>query len=368
MSRLLARPHRRRRPARNIEIKSLLDTLFVSAIATILVIRLQLWATNYPKLGSGKLHIAHLLWGGLAMLVAIVLLLSFIGRRRRHTAAFIGGVGFGFFIDELGKFITSNNDYFFKPAAGIIYIVFIALFLVIRSLAWRRRFTPEECLANAIVLLSQAADGGLTESERTRVRLLLARAPASDPMVEPLEQVLAELECRPELPPGRFVRFGRRLRAWYFEMIKRPWFPAVLVGVFALSTAVTVVQVAFDAARVVDRHQHLHVITAGSVAFSIVACGLVVRGLIALRHDGRLAAYRWFDYALMVEIFFTEVFAFLENQFGAVFGLLFDLALLLTLRAMIHAEEHGVLYGADAPEASADELTPPVAAASETVA
>jgi hypothetical protein len=30
----------------------------------ILVIRLQLWATHYPKLGGGKLHIAHLLYGG----------------------------------------------------------------------------------------------------------------------------------------------------------------------------------------------------------------------------------------------------------------------------------------------------------------
>jgi hypothetical protein len=106
------------------------------------------------------------------------------------------------------------------------------------------------------------------------------------------------------------------------------------------------------------------VITAGGIVFSIVACVLVVMGLIALRQQGRLAAYRWFDYALMVEIFFTEVFAFLENQFGAVFGLLFDLALLLTLRAMIHAEEHRALYGTDAPEATVDELTTSVATAS----
>ena len=70
------------------------------------------------------------------------------------------------------------------------------------------------------------------------------------------------------------------------------------------------------------------------------------------------------DYALLVEIFFTEVFAFLQNQFGAAFGLLFDLALLLTLRAMIHAEEHRALYGTHAPEASVDGLTPSVVTAS----
>src|SRR5512142_1692882 len=93
---------RHHHPARNIEIRALLDTFFVCAISTILIIRLQLWATHYPKLGGGKLHIAHLLWGGLAMLVAIVLLLSFLGAARRHTGAVLGGIGFGFFIDEIG--------------------------------------------------------------------------------------------------------------------------------------------------------------------------------------------------------------------------------------------------------------------------
>lgn len=114
-------------------------------MATILVIRLQLWATHYPKLGGGQLHITHLLWGGLGMLIAIVLLLSFLGRARRHTGAVVGGIGFGFFVDELGKFVTLDNDYFFKPAAGMIYIVFILLFLAIRSLGWRHRWTPQEC-------------------------------------------------------------------------------------------------------------------------------------------------------------------------------------------------------------------------------
>jgi hypothetical protein len=52
----------------------LLDTFLVSAIAAIVVIRIFLEATGYPQLGGG-LHIAHVLWGGLGMLVAIVLLL-----------------------------------------------------------------------------------------------------------------------------------------------------------------------------------------------------------------------------------------------------------------------------------------------------
>jgi hypothetical protein len=60
----------------------LLDTFLVSAIAAIVIIRIFLEATGYPQLGGGGLHIAHVLWGGLGMLVAIVCCSS-ISRRRR---------------------------------------------------------------------------------------------------------------------------------------------------------------------------------------------------------------------------------------------------------------------------------------------
>ena len=60
----------------------LLDTFLVSAIATLIVIRIFLEATGYPQLGGGGLHIAHVLWGGLGMLAAIVLLLLISLRQR----------------------------------------------------------------------------------------------------------------------------------------------------------------------------------------------------------------------------------------------------------------------------------------------
>ena len=50
---------------RTSEFASLHETLLLTAVATILVIRTQLWLTHYPQLGGGGLHIAHLLWGGL---------------------------------------------------------------------------------------------------------------------------------------------------------------------------------------------------------------------------------------------------------------------------------------------------------------
>ncbi len=132
---------------RDVEIGELQDTFLVSAVTMILIIRLQLWLTNYPQLGGGELHIAHLLWGGLLMLIALILLLSYLGRSIRTPAAVIGGVGFGFFIDELGKFITSDNDYFYKPSTAIIYLVFIAIYLATRAMQRRRGYSQREYLS-----------------------------------------------------------------------------------------------------------------------------------------------------------------------------------------------------------------------------
>src|SRR3954464_15284170 len=139
-----------RRAPRNADFRELQETFLVSAIATILVIRTQLWLTNYPQLGGGGLHIAHLLYGGLFMAVAIGILLMYLGRGPRRPAALLGGIGIGFFIDELGKFVTEDNTYFNNPAAGVIYLVFIAIFLIIRTLARGGDLTDDERAANAI--------------------------------------------------------------------------------------------------------------------------------------------------------------------------------------------------------------------------
>ena len=108
------------RIVRNLDAMFYLEIFLVCAVASILVIRLFLHMTGYPQLGNSTLHIAHMLWGGLLMLVTIIMLFAFIGKRVEMWAAVLGGVGFGMFIDEVGKFVTSDNNYFFEPSISIM--------------------------------------------------------------------------------------------------------------------------------------------------------------------------------------------------------------------------------------------------------
>ena len=75
---------------RDVDGATYLETFLVSAVVAVLGIRLYLELAGYPRLGPGGLHIAHMLWGGLLMLIAVVLLLAFLGKRMKQTAAIDG--------------------------------------------------------------------------------------------------------------------------------------------------------------------------------------------------------------------------------------------------------------------------------------
>ena len=52
----------------------------LSFAASVALTRLFLQLTGYPQLGSSTLHIAHLLWGGLLLFVAALLMMVFANR------------------------------------------------------------------------------------------------------------------------------------------------------------------------------------------------------------------------------------------------------------------------------------------------
>src|SRR5438034_6421320 len=161
---------------RNLRAGELLERFLVSAVAALLAVRFFLGLTGFPRLGGGGLHIAHMLWGGGLMVAALLVLLGYLGQRVRRTAAVVGGIGFGLFIDELGKFITSDNNYFFRPAIALIYVIFVLLFLWWRALERHRTWSEETYLANALMLLQDTALHDLDPTEKYQLQQWLRRS------------------------------------------------------------------------------------------------------------------------------------------------------------------------------------------------
>jgi hypothetical protein len=73
--------------------------------------------------------------GGLFLTVGSILPLLWANRWALMTSAVLAGAGVGLFIDEVGKFITAQNNYFFPLAAPIIYLSFLALLYLARRVA-----------------------------------------------------------------------------------------------------------------------------------------------------------------------------------------------------------------------------------------
>lgn len=342
-------PRLRYQPVRSIDIGTRQDAFLISAVATIVVIRLQLWATNYPKLGGGNLHIAHLLYGGFLMMIAIILMLSFLGRGSRRIGAVLGGVGFGFFIDELGKFVTTDNNYFFKPTAAIVYLVFITIYFVTRWTRNRVGFSEREYLFNAIDIFAEASRHDLDEREKARALELLDKA-GDDPLVAPMRELLRRTDAIPVAPPGRVSRLAAAGRDRYFHLVERRGFRRALSWIFGLWAAVSVLQVVVLVFAVglkiggaqkgfsSDDLASLRIPNIASAISSGVAAGFMLSGLRRLHRHRALAAYQQFDRALLVQIFVTQIFVFVESSFSALFGLLVSILLLVTVRYLERRE------------------------------
>ncbi|HEX9142593.1 MAG TPA: hypothetical protein VF833_10195 [Gaiellaceae bacterium] len=328
----------------------LLDTFLVSAIAAVVIIRIFLEATGYPQLGGGGLHIAHVLWGGLGMLAAIVLLLLYLTPVTRQVAAIVGGAGFGAFVDELGKFVTSDNDYFFKPTAAILYALFVVLFLATREVRRFRGLSPEECLVNAVELAERLASDTLSAEDRDRALQLLARADQTHSLVAPLRTAFLSADVAP-ISFARLRWMGSAGARTYVAIVSSRWFRRILAAVFILAgvafvlTAISTVALLGGAFfGVLDAQIALAEETAGGPIASViqavaglVAGVLIVRGVFALRRS-RTKAYRAFELAILVDLLLAQPFAFLDVGFGASVDVFIDLALLATLRYLQNQE------------------------------
>ncbi len=338
----------RRSLIRNIDADLLLDNFLIAAVSTLFFIRFYLFLTGYPQLGGNGLHIAHMLWGGFLMLFAIILMLVYLGRSIRSFAAVIGGIGFGTFIDELGKFVTSDNNYFFQPTIALLYFIFIVLYLFIRHIDRYRPHADKEYLVNALELIKDAVENDMDRHEMHVAKEYLKKCDPDNPLALDLKNLLSRVELTPTPPGNIFTRARRLLHGYYLDVIGHRLFLKTVLLIFGINALLTLGQallllyaLLFDKTLLGNFVSDLSVAYIVQIISSSVAAFFVIIGAYRLRHN-RLAAFRLFRLSILLQIFFTQFFAFYQLQFYALSGLFANIFLLGIIHYLITEEEGNV--------------------------
>lgn len=211
--------------------------MLLSFAGSITLTRLFLELTGYPQLGSGTYHIAHVLWGGLLLFIAALLPLVYANVWINTWAALLAGAGVGLFIDEVGKFITASNDYFFPLAAPIVYAFFlltVMLYLQVRRTSpstWRSE------LYHILDDLQEILDNDLDRVEQADLvkRLQATRTHLDQPALARLADDLVALLQDPSLPllaprPTLVEKLLAQARVLEQRWVTRPRLESLLAG------------------------------------------------------------------------------------------------------------------------------------------
>ncbi|MCB8982621.1 MAG: hypothetical protein H6659_02220 [Ardenticatenaceae bacterium] len=185
---------------------------------TVVITRVFLEMAGYPQVGNSVLHIAHAIWGGLLLFVAVLVTLVLANRWAFTLSAILSGIGIGLFIDEVGKFITQKNDYFFPPAAPLIYSLFLLLVLFFLLIRRDKQPNPRSSMYRVVLGLQEVLDNDLDPREReVLLKELDNGRSATEPHISQLANQLTtylQSDLVPLIPhrPGLWARFNEWLQ------------------------------------------------------------------------------------------------------------------------------------------------------------
>jgi hypothetical protein len=330
---------------RDVNARDLLELFFVSAVTSLLLVRLYLEITGFPQIGGGGLHIAHVLFGGILMLAALTIALAFLGSAARRLTAILGGIGFGVFIDEIGKFITHDNDYFFRPAIGIIYAIFVIIYLVFNFLTRHERLSQREYQLNALNRFEEAIAHDLDPFEKQSAKSLLARTRSQDPITRLLYQLFDSAETVPREAPSRLETLLQWVDKKYASFWRTRGSGQAVQVFFVAEATVFLAGILFNIYPSLDslldflsgQITYGGWLIFGQVVSALTAAIVAIVGARKLNND-RVAAFELFRRATLINLFLTEFFIFSRIELEALPGFFLNLALLLLVNLSLAQE------------------------------
>lgn len=260
------------------------------------------------------------------MLIAIIILLSFLSKGALNAASILGGIGFGAFIDELGKFITRDNNYFFQPTVALIYIIFVLLYLISRFLSRRQTVSEKEYLINAIEMIKESAINDFDIEEEKQAKEYLEKSDKKNPIVGDLKILLTKIEKAPLASPGIVTRVRKVIRKWYDKVAHSGLVLNVIIIFLAIQSTRTFIQ----SVSLFIIKPALPFYEWGQLYSSLLAGVFVIIGMFALRFS-KMEAYRLFRIAMLITILLTDFFAFMHFQWHELLGLAANLFMLVVI-------------------------------------
>lgn len=344
----------KRNPIRRNRASHYLLVMLVSFAISVVGTRAFLELTGYPQIGNSTLHIAHVLWGGLALFASTLIMMIYANRWAYTTGSILSGVGVGLFIDEIGKFITQDNNYFFPLAAPLIYAFFVLTVFVYLRTRRMQLPTAQQDLHDALDTMHDVIENDLDSDERDRLISSLRRAivTAEDHTLRVFAQDLLHMAQISESLRGRIYQptLRDRIETWLLNFenryVNRKLFRIILIAIFVVLAITTATDIAltslllFDqpAANLLEAFYYEQLAMADAPSFAwIVIHAIMASGLFAayftvalsllLRRDD--FGTRVGTFALIAALTLVNLLSFYINQFAAVGASLISLAILI---------------------------------------
>jgi hypothetical protein len=322
-------------------------SIMIWAIFGLFGTRLFLQLTSYPQIGNQSWHVAHVLWGGLAMTLGMVLNLTYNGSWIKKMSTIIFGLGLGFFVDESGKYLSRDNNYFFRPAIIFIYIFFIILFIFYRYLEKNKPKDPKYLLYSIFDQLAEIGTEKINKNQKISMLKDLKQITKIETNADQ-KQLAGELSLlikSKKNKEGSYLNLWQRLinKSNYisYRVLKRK---IVLIGL-GIYVAWWSIDKISDAALILTSPQKVAVIEQFYVDYSflnrtdvymiglklifdVIVAIFFISGLYNLIRKQRRAGFWFFQQGLIINIYLSSVFKFYFEQFSAVLGLILSILVL----------------------------------------